>query len=211
MTGPGVTGHLSGAQKTAQPGHLSEDQQPAQTGRLSVRKAVIDDLPQIMEIFDHARKFMKQTGNPTQWGDNYPPEEVVIDDIAVKGHMYVVVGGVGTSAGGTGETGAESADGHIHGVFALIPGRDPTYDIIEDGAWLSDEEYSTIHRVAADGRVNGVFEAALRFSLAQTPHIRIDTHEDNAVMRHLIEKNGFQRTGMIYCRDGSPRIAYERV
>ena len=99
MTGPGVTGHLSGAQKTAQPGHLSEDQrpaqtghpseglQPAQTGRLSVRKAVIDDLPQIMEIFDHARKFMKQTGNPTQWGDNYPPEEVVIDDIAVKGHM----------------------------------------------------------------------------------------------------------------------------
>ena len=176
-----------------------------------MRKAVIDDLPQIMEIFDHARKFMKQTGNPTQWGDNYPPEEVVIDDIAVKGHMYVVVGGVGTSAGGTGETGAESADGHIHGVFALIPGRDPTYDIIEDGAWLSDEEYSTIHRVAADGRVNGVFEAALRFSLAQTPHIRIDTHEDNAVMRHLIEKNGFQRTGMIYCRDGSPRIAYERV
>lgn len=211
MTGPGVTGHLSGAQKTAQPGHLSEDQQPAQTGRLSVRKAVIDDLPQIMEIFDHARKFMKQTGNPTQWGDNYPPEEVVIDDIAVKGHMYVVVGGVGTSAGGTGETGAESADGHIHGVFALIPGRDPTYDIIEDGAWLSDEEYSTIHRVAGDGRVNCVFEAALRFSLAQTPHIRIDTHEDNAVMRHLIEKNGFQRTGMIYCRDGSPRIAYERV
>ena len=211
MTGPGVTGHLSGAQKTAQPGHLSEDQQPAQTGRLSVRKAVIDDLPQIMEIFDHARKFMKQTGNPTQWGDNYPTEEVVIDDIAVKGHMYVVVGGVGTSAGGTGETGAESADGHIHGVFALIPGRDPTYDIIEDGAWLSDEEYSTIHRVAGDGRVNGVFEAALRFSLAQTPHIRIDTHEDNAVMRHLIEKNGFQRTGMIYCRDGSPRIAYERV
>lgn len=211
MTGPGVTGHLSGAQKTAQPGHLSEDQQPAQTGRLSVRKAVIDDLPQIMDIFVHARKFMKQTGNPTQWGDNYPPEEVVIDDIAVKGHMYVVTGGVGTSAGGTGETGAESADGHIHGVFALIPGRDPTYDIIEDGAWLSDEEYSTIHRVAGDGRVNGVFEAALRFSLAQTPHIRIDTHEDNAVMRHLIEKNGFQRTGMIYCRDGSPRIAYERV
>ena len=211
MTGPGVTGHLSGAQKTAQPGHLSEDQRSAQTGRLSVRKAVIDDLPQIMEIFDHARKFMKQTGNPTQWGDNYPPEEVVIDDIAVKGHMYVVAGGVGTSAGGTGETGAESADGHIHGVFALIPGRDPTYDIIEDGAWLSDEEYSTIHRVAGDGRVNCVFEAALRFSLAQTPHIRIDTHEDNAVMRHLIEKNGFQRTGMIYCRDGSPRIAYERV
>ena len=211
MTGPGVTGHLSGAQKTAQPGHLSEDQQPAQTGRLSVRKAVIDDLPQIMDIFVHARKFMKQTGNPTQWGDNYPPEEVVIDDIAVKGHMYVVTGGVGTSAGGTGETGAESADGHIHGVFALIPGRDPTYDIIEDGAWLSDEEYSTIHRVAGDGRVNCVFEAALRFSLAQTPHIRIDTHEDNAVMRHLIEKNGFQRTGMIYCRDGSPRIAYERV
>ncbi len=83
--------------------------------------------------------------------------------------------------------------------------------MIKDGSWLSDEEYSTLHRVASDGQVSGVFKAAMDFSLAQTPHIRIDTHEDNVVMRHLIEKNGFQRTGIIYCRDGSPRIAYERI
>ena len=30
-------------------------------------------------------------------------------------------------------------------------------------------------------------------------------------MQHLIEKNGFQRCGIIYVEDGSPRIAYEKI
>ena len=40
-------------------------------------------------------------------------------------------------------------DGEITGVFAYMGGRDETYAYIEDGAWLSDDEYKTIHRVAA--------------------------------------------------------------
>ena len=137
--------------------------QPAQTSRLSVRKAVIDDLPQIMEIFDHARKFMKQSGNPTQWGDNYPPEEVVIDDIAVKGSH--VCGGRRRRHFGRRHRRDRCRIRRRPYPRSVRPytGQGPSYDIIEDGAWLSDEEYSTIHRVAGDGRVNGVFEAALDF------------------------------------------------
>lgn len=40
--------------------------------------------------------------------------------------------------------------------------------------------------------------------------MRIDTHENNKVMQHLIKKNGFQECGIIYVEDGSPRIAYEK-
>lgn len=39
----------------------------------------------------------------------------------------------------------------------------------------------------------------------------IDTHEDNEVMQHLILKNGFEKRGIIYTDDGSPRFAYEKT
>lgn len=36
-------------------------------------------------------------------------------------------------------------------------------------------------------------------------------HKDNKITRHLIEKNGFAKCGIIYVADGSPRIAYEKT
>ena len=45
------------------------------------RGAVRGDLPQILKIYDHARAAMKGSGNPTQWGDNYPPQEMLEEDI----------------------------------------------------------------------------------------------------------------------------------
>ena len=47
------------------------------------------------------------------------------------------------------------------------------------------------------------------FCRAQIHHLRIDTHADNHIMQHLILQCGFTRRGIIYVRDGSPRIAYE--
>lgn len=156
-----------------------------------VRRAVWEDFDRILEIYALARKFMAQTGNPTQWGTNYPPLEMLEADIPA-GNLYVVVGDA------------------IHGVFAYFTQPDPTYAYIEDGAWLDDSPYGTIHRVAADGS-GGVFSAVLRFAMERNPHVRIDTHHDNKVMQHVLEKHGFQRTGIIYLEDGDPRIAYESV
>ena len=161
--------------------------------KITIHKAKPDDLPDIMKVYAYARRFMAENGNPTQWGSSYPEEELLKEDIA-GGNLYV----------------AES-DGEICGVFAFIFGDDETYAVIEDGAWISDSEYGTIHRVAGNGTVPGMFGYVLEFCLSKIGHLRIDTHNDNKIMQHVIEKNGFTRCGIIYCTDGTPRIAYERI
>ena len=100
--------------------------------------------------------------------------------------------------------------GRIRGVFYFVIGPDPTYSVIEDGGWLSDEPYGTIHRIASDGS-GGLFSAVLKFCRSRIGHIRIDTHHDNRVMQHVVEKHGFSRRGIIFLANGDPRIAYEMI
>ena len=156
-----------------------------------VRQAREADLTRILEIYDYARDFMAKTGNPNQWGKTNPPRTTLEEDIP-RGNLYVV------------------EDGQIHGVFAWFTEPDPTYAYIEDGAWLSDTPYGTIHRVASDGG-GGVFAAVMAFAEERNPHIRIDTHRDNRVMQHVLAKFGFSRRGIIYLANGAPRIAYEKI
>ena len=40
-------------------------------------------------------------------------------------------------------------------------------------------------------------------------NIRVDTHRDNKVMQHILTKQGFQRCGIIYVKNGTERIAYQ--
>ena len=157
---------------------------------MTIRNALQKDFDDILRIYARAREYMKHSGNPTQWGENFPPETLINDDIREK-RNYVV-----------------EADGGIHGVFAFILGDDPTYARIE-GAWKSDAPYGTIHRIASDGEVKGIFAAAIAFCKTRSAHLRIDTHADNKTMRHAIEKAGFKECGIINIEDGSPRIAYE--
>lgn len=155
-----------------------------------IRKAQGSDLPVIQSIYAYARAFMARSGNPNQWGTTHPRPEQLVEDIRL-GNLYVV-----------------ENESSIHGVFAFIIGDDPTYAYIEDGAWHLEESYGTIHRVASDGN-GGIFQAALEYCRERIPYLRIDTHHDNKPMQHVIEKHGFQRCGIIYVSDGSPRIAYD--
>ena len=159
----------------------------------NVVKAKKEDLPQLMQIYESARRFMRKNGNLTQWQGGFPPAELLLSDIEI-GQLYVI----------------KQSD-EIIGVFALIFGEDPTYSYIEDGAWLSSEEYAAIHRVASDGMQKGILETAVNFSWEKIRHLRIDTHQDNLPMQHAIQKNGFQKCGIIYLADGSPRIAFEKI
>ena len=98
----------------------------------------------------------------------------------------------------------------IVGVFAFIPGEDPTYRRIEDGAWLNEQPYGTIHRIAGSGRGKGIFRQCTGFCEARAANVRIDTHERNLIMQHLLEEISYQKCGRIYVADGSPRIAYQK-
>ena len=159
-----------------------------------IRKAKKEDLPQLIEIYGHARAFMASVGNASQWGDGYPLPSQLEEDIGLE-RLYVVCDECNVP----------------HGAFAFILGDDPSYGVI-DGAWLNDRPYGTIHRLAGDGAIPGLFKACLDFCLNISPNIRADTHHNNCIMQHLLEKNGFVRCGEVNLdkKEGdSIRIAYQ--
>lgn len=157
-----------------------------------VRLAQVSDLPRIGEIYSYAREFMAKTGNPNQWGKTNPPIRQLEADIRSE-NLYVVTDGT-----------------EIHGVFFFAVMEDPTYAKIFQGSWSSERPYGVIHRVAGDGS-GGVFRSCMNFCSRHADYLRIDTHYDNQIMQHVIEKAGFRRCGIIHIGDGTPRIAYDRA
>lgn len=159
---------------------------------LEIRDALISDIETVMEIYRYAQDYMIASGNSTQWGHFYPSRELIRSDID-RGVCKLICDG-----------------GDVHGVFAMFAEPDPAYAYIEDGEWLNDDPYLTMHRVAGDGRVHGLFSCAVEYCKKGAKNIRIDTHRDNATMQRLIEKNGFRRCGIIYTSDDhTARIAYQ--
>lgn len=154
-----------------------------------IRRAEEKDLDIILEIYAHARKFMREMGNPNQWGDIHPLRELIEEDIRL-GQSYICV-----------------EDGVPVGVFALIIGEDPTYSVIENGQWLSDAPYGTIHRLATNGRAKGVARVCFEYCREQISHLRVDTHKDNKIMQKVVADFGFRYCGIIYVRGKSPRLA----
>ena len=158
-----------------------------------IRKAEQKDFEQILKVYEIAREYMRNNGNPNQWGTDKPKIEILKDDIS-KGQLFV----------------GENDKGDIHFVFAFILGEDPTYSYI-DGEWISDKPYGTIHRIASDGTISGVVKSVVEYGKRIVSNIRIDTHNDNKTMRHVVKKLGFVECGIIYLEDGAPRIAYQLV
>lgn len=155
-----------------------------------IRPATQADMEDILNIYAHARRFMAENGNPTQWGQHHPAQEILEEDIHLN-RLYVV-----------------EANGRLCGVFMFAVGDDSTYAHIE-GSWRSSAPYGVIHRIAGIG--GGVFAAALDYCSGIIGHLRIDTHADNKPMQHVVEKAGFSKRGIIYVADGTPRIAYDRI
>lgn len=152
-----------------------------------------EELSRILEIYDIAKAYMRESGNPNQWNGAYPDPELLREDIR-KQRLYVI-----------------KKDGRIHGVFMLLLEEEPTYSFMEDGSWREGETpYGTIHRLAGDGEVKGLFAKCVAFCEGKVMYLRADTHFDNHTMQHLLEKNGFERRGIIYLKNGDSRIAYQK-
>ena len=167
-----------------------------------IRPATAADIPAVLPVFEAAKAIMRADGNHEQWGaPGFPGDALLLHDIA-RGGAFVI------SSEGSFVIPSEAKES-IVAYFALLPSPEPTYDYI-DGAWLTDEPYGVIHRIASYPDVHGIFSAIIDFAAARYPHIRIDTHRDNRIMRHLIESAGFTYCGVIWLPDGTERLAYER-
>ena len=65
------------------------------------------DLDAILKIYARARQAMADSGNPTQWGEHFPPQELLEEDIdSNRLFLYLV-------------------NGELEGVFAFVLGPGP--------------------------------------------------------------------------------------
>ena len=146
-----------------------------------------------MPVIDAARELMHSSGNVNQWINGYPSEEVIHADIARDGGFMV------------------TDDERIVAYFAFLPAQEPTYEKIYDGAWLNDEPYYVIHRLASWPDVHGIWDSVLEWAFERTRTLRVDTHHDNTIMLHNILKHGFTYCGIIYLLSGDERLAYQKT
>ncbi len=157
------------------------------------RKATVADVPVIMCLIDDARAIMRACGNMNQWIDGYPSEEIILQDIN-NGHGFL----------------CEQRGGEVLAYFAFIPGPEPTYKEIYEGAWLDDKPYHVVHRLASAASSRGIFNDVMNYCMGVAGNLRIDTHRDNVIMRHVIDRYGFTYCGIIYLLNGDERLAYQK-
>lgn len=166
---------------------------------MEFRRSTKSDLKEIIEIIKEAQNYFK-ANNIDQWQDGYPNEESIMNDIE-SGESYILL-----------------KDNKIIATAYLSFNGESDYDIIHEGKWLGDENYAVIHRVAVSNNMKGQGMAGELFKQIENlclenkvNHIRIDTHRHNRSMQRFLMKSGFEYCGIIYLKDNSERIAFEKV
>ena len=161
---------------------------------MEIRLANQSDLVNIDAIYESARKFMRDTGNPDQWSTHYPSVDLIKSDIE-SSNLYTVC-----------------ENDEILAVFFFKIGEDPTYQIINGGKWKNDLPYGVIHRIAVaeNAHGKGVSSFCFDFALSECGNLKIDTHRDNLPMQKVLKKNGFEYCGIINLENGDERLAFQK-
>ncbi|SHK07195.1 GNAT family N-acetyltransferase [Epilithonimonas mollis] len=160
---------------------------------MEIRKSTPQDIDQIMNCIKAARQLMRKSGNTVQWTNGYPSEELMLDSIE-NGFNYLIFN-----------------ENEVVATFDFIISDDPNYSVIENGSWLNDENYGVIHRLASNAKAKGVAQFCFEWCFSQFPNIRIDTHETNIAMQKVLERLGYEKCGIIYVADGTPRLAFQKI
>ncbi len=163
---------------------------------MEITPATHADLSAILNVYDAARRFMQEAGNPDQWGNGYPPREVVEADLGA-GHLHLCR---------EGDT--------LLGVFCYFEGSEPVYDAMTEGAWQNDAPYGVIHRIAVSeaGRGRGVARFCFDYAFHRCHNLKIDTHRENRPMQKALAKSGFVYCGVVYYPErGGERLAYQKT
>lgn len=167
---------------------------------MTIRKTTLDDIDAIMEIIHYAQRYLASL-NIDQWQDGYPTSQQIENDMN-NNESHVVL----------------NDEGEIIATFMFTTSKEVTYDEI-DGKWLTNinAKYGVIHRIAvAENHTNkGLAKSIISHCESELisqkiNSMRIDTHQDNLGMQHLLKKLNYSYCGIITLLSGAIRLAYEK-
>lgn len=163
---------------------------------MNFREAKKEDIESILEVISHAKEYMKRN-NSTQWNENYPNKETIINDIENNIGYVLIVKNL------------------IRGYIVVDFSDDEVYKNIK-GKWKTFGNYASIHRCAIHKELRGqgygseLFKFAEKLALSKNIRsVRVDTAPENEIMKHLFNKNGYEYCGIVFI-DGE-KIAYEKL
>lgn len=163
------------------------------------RAASLDDIDDVMKAIEDSRELLKEQGNG-QWQDGYPNREDLLKDIR-NGRLFALI----------------DQDNKVIGVCALTY-REEEYHHLYEGEWISDLPYMVMHRAALKKEYRGKGHGKMLFALFEAQakkegfhSLRIDTHEGNAIMCHLIESFGFKYCGKVILTPNKDRMVFEKI
>ena len=183
---------------------------------MEIRKASVQDLGQIMQVYDKARKFMRENGNAEQWGEDYPSAELIEHDIdkmylcMSEGYSCIVDSDGDIIAASNNDKGMIKEKNIFDYLDRMKLSEDEDYKEI-NGKWLNEEPYGVVHRGASTGIVRGAASFCLDWAYAQTLNLRMDTYSDNIPMQKLLEKCGFQYCGSFERLGMDKWMAYQKI
>lgn len=162
-----------------------------------IRKAVMEDIKDIMEIIKQTIAEMR-TYNNTQWNENYPQEKDFIDDIQ-SGNLF-----------------ASEVEGKLAGFVCLNKEEPVEYS---DLNWSLKQEAMVIHRMAVnpDFRRRGIGTELMKFAEKHAlenniQHLKTDTYSINTKMNGLFKKCGLNFIGEVHFYENEkPFYCYEKV
>ena len=162
---------------------------------MEMRLANRNEAKACYQCIEDARAYHKALGFE-QWHPDYPTEQTILDDIAQNiGYAFV-------------------KNNEVVGYCCMVFGNEPAYNNI-DGAWKTDKPYAVVHRMAFSSKARGGGLSREAFRLIKDyclvnhiDAIRVDTQEENKVMQHILDREGFAYCGLIQF-DGGPKLAYE--
>ena len=170
-----------------------------------IRKAKIEEVEELNSIIEDAKLLFKSAGS-TQWQDldGYPNIATLKQDIS-KDNLYVKV-----------------LDEKLVGLIAVSKDLEEAYNVIYNGAWLNNNKYYVIHRLAVKKEYygRGVAKELLLYAEKITLddciyNIKVDTMMNNHIMTSLLKKYGYVQCGIIHLTRKAvlekERLAFQKV
>ena len=161
----------------------------------TLTKATASQAAVAYSFIDEARRHQREQGF-IQWRDDSPNLETVQRDIALGRGCLLMY------------------ENEPVGYLCIDFNGEPAYEQL-NGKWLSGQKYAAVHRVALGDNVRGkglsrdMFRLVRELCAENGIHsIRIDTHEQNKKMQHVLDREGFVYCGIVMY-DIGPRLAYE--